>query len=193
MPRKLVGFSLVLGWGTFIVIAFWLFTYKNLRLFADEQDVLAKFPADVAQSMTSIGPLPTQSIGRLIHFWNPACRCSRFSQSHVEEIITSYEKQGIDFVVAVPNQSLVDRALTTFPRVSDVIVINNLEGLSSPSAVIFDSQNTLVYFGPYSDGAFCSSDGSTPVEQVLDGAITQQSVTPWLNLSTFGCYCDWPN
>lgn len=193
MLRKHIGLSLVLCWGVFVMAAFWLFTYKDLRPFADNSDGLARFPKEVAEVLVTNEPLPSSHGGRVIHFWNPNCRCSRFSQEHVEEVMSTYVKQGIEFIVAVPAQRLVERALETFPEASNAIVVNQTAGLSSPSAIVFDAQNTLVYFGPYSDGAFCASGDSAPVELMLDDVVSQDAVTPWLNLSTFGCYCDWPN
>lgn len=192
MPRKFIGLSLVLSWGIFVVVAFWVFTYQNLRLFADERDVLARFPEEVAKTLVNVRPLPSEHTGRLVHFWNPECRCSRFSQDHEKEIMTIYGEQGIDFVVAVPDQSLVAQALETFPKASSAVVINQINGFSSPSALVFDAQDTLVYFGPYSEGAFCASSDNTPAELILNDVVSHETVTPWLNLSAFGCYCPWP-
>ncbi|KTG29320.1 hypothetical protein AWR38_11215 [Idiomarina sp. WRN-38] len=191
MQPKTVGVSLVVCWGVLIAIAFWLFAYKDLRLFADDE-VFARFPEEVASTAISTSPLPENATGRLVNFWNPDCRCSRFSQAHIEEIMQAYAGQGIEFVVAVPRQSLVDQALTTFPKASSAVVVEQLEGLSTPSAAVFDARSTLVYFGPYSDGAFCTSGGSTPVELILNDVVAPGEVAPWLNLSAFGCYCDWP-
>ncbi|BCB61112.1 hypothetical protein HaloA020_18130 [Halomonas sp. A020] len=191
MRPQTVGKSLVVCWGVLIAIAFWLFAYQDLRIFADDE-VLARFPEEVASAGISISPLPKNATGRLVNFWNPDCRCSRFSQAHIEDIMQAYAGQGIEFVVAVPKKSLVNQALATFPEASSAVVVEQLEGLSTPSAAVFDARSTLVYFGPYSDGAFCASGDSTPVELILNDVVAPGEVAPWLNLSAFGCYCDWP-
>ncbi len=191
MRPQTVGKSLVVCWGVLIAIAFWLFAYQDLRIFADDE-VLARFPEEVASAGISISPLPKNATGRLVNFWNPNCRCSRFSQAHIEDIMQAYAGQGIEFVVAVPKKSLVNQALATFPEASSAVVVEQLEGLSTPSAAVFDARSTLVYFGPYSDGAFCASGDSTPVELILNDVVAPGEVAPWLNLSAFGCYCDWP-
>lgn len=191
MQPKTLGVSLVVCWGILIATFFWLFAYKDLRLFASEE-VFARFPEEVASAVISTSALPDNATGRLINFWNPDCHCSRFSQAHIEEIMNAYTALGIDFVVAVPKKRFLDQALAKFPKASSAIVIERLEGLSTPSAAIFDARSKLVYFGPYSEGAFCTSSDSTPVELMLDDVVTLAEVMPWLNLSAFGCYCDWP-
>ncbi|BBM06148.1 hypothetical protein HAALTHF_49080n [Vreelandella aquamarina] len=55
MQPKTVGVSLVVCWGVLIAIAFWLFAYKDLRLFADDE-VFARFPEEVASTAISTSP-----------------------------------------------------------------------------------------------------------------------------------------
>ncbi|MCA1772484.1 MAG: DUF6436 domain-containing protein [Halomonas sp.] len=76
--------------------------------------------------------------------------------------------------------------------VSDAITVEGISGISSPSAVIIDGSGNVLYSGPFSDGALCNADGDTPVEIMLDEINEKDSVSPWLNISSFGCYCNWP-
>lgn len=96
MQPKTVGVSLVVCWGVLIAIAFGYLPIKTsvyLLMMRCSPAFQKKWPA-----LRSAHLLPENATGRLVNFWNPDCRCSRFSQAHIEEIMQAYAGQGIEFV-----------------------------------------------------------------------------------------------
>ena len=183
--------ALVGAWALGIVYVFWFFMFKDLRVFAEEPDSFARFSQAVAEQVSEQIPLQGKST-QLVIMWDTACSCSRFSEDHVNDIIDTYGRSGVEFVVAAPNDDTLAPVTSTFPNVTDAITVEGISGISSPSAVIIDDSGNVLYSGPFSDGALCNADGDTPVEIMLDEINEKDSVSPWLNISSFGCYCDWP-
>ncbi|RUR30389.1 hypothetical protein ELY33_11395 [Vreelandella andesensis] len=187
--------ALVGTWALGIAYVFWLFMFKDLRVFADEPESLAKFSQAVAEQVSKQVPVqnvPKRESTQLVIMWDPACSCSRFSEGHVNDIIDIYSPSGIEFIVATPSEEALALATSTFPEVTNAIAVEGISGISSPSAVIIDESGNVMYSGPFSDGALCNADGDSPVEIMLDEMNEKESVSPWLNISSFGCYCDWP-
>jgi hypothetical protein len=60
---------------------------------------------------------------------------------------------------------------------------------SSPAALIFDAHGRLIYYGPYSDSAWCGST-ETLVEPVLDRALVGLATEKRPRASR-GCFCGW--
>ena len=178
-------------WALGIAYVFWLFMFKDLRVFAEEPNSFAKFSQAVAEQVSEQVPLQGKST-QLVIMWDTACSCSRFSEDHVNDIIDTYSPSGVEFVVATPGENTLSSATSTFPGVTDAITVADVSGISSPSAVIINGSGNVLYSGPFSDGALCNADGDTPVEIMLDEINEKKSISPWLNISSFGCYCDWP-
>jgi len=60
---------------------------------------------------------------------------------------------------------------------------------ASPAVAIWDRQGQLAYFGPYSEGAVCTSSNSF-IEPILDALIAEHPVNA-SNTLAVGCFCDW--
>lgn len=54
---------------------------------------------------------------------------------------------------------------------------------------IWDQQGQLAYFGPYSEGALCTSSNSF-IEPILEALVAGRPVRADSNLAV-GCFCDW--
>jgi len=71
--------------------------------------------------------------------------------------------------------------------------LNDLSGSeqlpASPAVGIWDQSGELVYIGPYSEGAVCSSDNSF-VEPILDAVLAGRKVRATHSLAV-ACFCDW--
>lgn len=189
--RRLWG--MVFVWAACMVFLFWFFTVKDLQVFADDEETLVRFSERVAQQISvelrrEPAALEHQPI-RLVVFWDAECSCSRFSRRHIADIIDEYGQQGVTVTIAVPAEREAASARSTFPG-ADHVVVAEADELSSPSAMILDEEDRVVYFGPFSDGALCLASGDAPVESMLDEALGGNA-QPWLNFSSFGCYCPW--
>ena len=60
---------------------------------------------------------------------------------------------------------------------------------ASPAVAIWDQQGRLAYFGPYSEGALCTSSNSF-IEPIIEALLAGRSVRADSNLAV-GCFCDW--
>ena len=60
---------------------------------------------------------------------------------------------------------------------------------ASPAVAIWDAQGDLAYFGPYSEGAVCTSSNSF-IEPILEALVAGRRVRADSNLAV-GCFCDW--
>lgn len=185
LPIVLVGL-----WALAMVGAFWHFFHRDLGQFGSRD--LSFFDGEqVSQSLSEQFQF-SGSVGRVVHFWDRDCRCSRFNRQHAREVMQEFGEQGISFVVAVPSAAAQADARRLFPEASEVIVVAETATISSPAAAAFDASGDLLYYGPYSDGVLCSSGDASPVEQVLTDLLAARQPRQWLNLSAVGCYCQWP-
>jgi hypothetical protein len=187
---KPLSWLLVAVWALGMAVAFWSFIYRDVGAFSEVD--IAFFDTRAIEELISSGVADSTARGRVVHFWNPDCRCTRFNRGHAKEVMQSYSARGIEFLVAVPAADMRSQAHHAFPQASEVIVASRLSDFSSPAAAAFDGYGELVYFGPYSEGAFCTTGDDAPVERVLDALVAAEAPRAWLNLSAVGCYCPWP-
>jgi hypothetical protein len=126
-----------------------------------------------------------------VHLYNPDCRCNRFVDPHLQRLIEHYASRGVRFVAA-PSRPLDanSAAPLDLPAISAMQSTLVRAGVnSSPAALIFDANGRLVYYGPYSDSAWCGRTG-TLVEPVLDSALSGLAQVRRPRASR-GCFCKW--
>ncbi|ALP51907.1 hypothetical protein Tel_01455 [Candidatus Tenderia electrophaga] len=194
--KQLWALSLVAGWLVFTAVAFWWFQLKDVRPFAPSSENRAVFfRADaLLQRLGSlVEDAPTGRI-TVVHFWDPDCACSRFSDAHVAELIQAYGSRGVAFIVVPRAVAARDearrRAVELFGAPVTVAAMDDLAMPSSPAAAVLDAAGRLVYFGPYSNGAVCGAGGDAFVEKALDKALAGDTAQV-LNMAAVGCFCDW--
>ena len=186
---------------------FWWFQFKDLRPFSvTTSNKNAFFEGE--RLWGHLAPLLANDkvdTGRddkgttVVHFWDPACACSRFNEQHVRQLMAAYRQRGIRFLVLARPGAFRDRAelAQKANKVFGTVEVAWLEdeGLnknipSSPAALILDGQRRLAYFGPYSQGAVCSVGTGQFVERILDGVLAGNN-PGFINTLAFGCFCDW--
>jgi hypothetical protein len=124
--------------------------------------VLFKQPIDLPAEITA--PV-------FIHFFNPACPCSRFNQKHVNQLIFQYGNK-IKFKVVIPPYASVQEARTFFD--DDIEIILDTHGwarrcgvYSTPQAVIIDQQSNLYFRGNYNRTRYCTDPHTNYAEHAL--------------------------
>ncbi|MFC3607621.1 DUF6436 domain-containing protein [Stutzerimonas tarimensis] len=140
-----------------------------------------KLPAELA------GPGPV----RLVHFWDPACPCNVGNQQHLAEMLLRYRDAPVAFYAVqrpgsrgkLPPPLQAIETLTDFPG-SETLP-------ASPAVALWDARGELVYLGPYSEGAVCTSDNSF-VEPIIDALLAGRQVRATQALAV-ACFCDWPH
>ncbi len=204
----IVAGILLLGWLLGTAYGFWWFQFKDLRPFSrvsankntffDGERLRVHLERALVKNKAVLSS-DDNSTTTLVHFWDPACACSRFNELHVRQLIVEYQKRGIRFLVLARADAFSDRAtLQTKARAifgdvevmltSDVGLNKNIP--SSPAAIILDSKQQLAYFGPYSEGAVCSIGTGKFVERILDGVLAGNN-PQFINTLAYGCFCDW--
>jgi hypothetical protein len=209
IARRRLATALSVCWLLATAYAFWWFQLRNLQPFdpdAASRTVLfeARQINTALSALLSDTPVTAdadrQNMATVIHFWDPACPCSRFNERHVRDIVSGYRDRGIRFVViARAGHGLTHDALATRARAAfgDAVQLmdaptGTLTDLtpSSPATAILDAEGELAYFGPYSTGALCTSTTGVFAERVLDQLLLGHNPQQW-NTWASGCFCSW--
>jgi hypothetical protein len=126
-----------------------------------------------------------------VHLYDPDCRCNRFVEPHLQRLMERYQPLGVHFLAAPARNHSVNASvpfdLPAIREKRDALAAAGIK--SSPAALIFDADGRLIYYGPYSDSAWCGSTG-TLVEPVLERALLEL-VTLRRPQASRGCFCGW--
>jgi len=109
-------------------------------------------------------------LARVVHFVDPDCPCSRFSQPHIAKV----EKQwGSDDI--------------QFSSVNVAVADHGYVGLipATPAVAVWDDAGDLAYFGPYTSGAICGEG-----EDLLGRFFNNRLAGQWINQEAVGCFCE---
>ncbi|MGF1643622.1 MAG: DUF6436 domain-containing protein [Thiotrichales bacterium] len=201
-----LGMVLVVAWLVATGYAFWYFQLQYVRPFDVESRATQShwFEADAlaASILEQIEFTNRTDRGRalatVINLWDPGCACSRFSAAHVRDLIERFSDQGVRFVVVAPSpldERAIAKARATFGSDAMIGHFGGTEWAravpASPAAIVLDEQHHIRYFGPYSNDAFCSSEGGAFVEVTLDHLLGHSVRDPAVNVLASGCFCDW--
>ncbi|MBO2998082.1 hypothetical protein J5H41_22900, partial [Aeromonas dhakensis] len=180
--RKTLLVSLVgLLWAGGLLAAYWWFEIRYIRPFSEQTTLFSgdslRLPAELA------GP----GAIRLVHFWDPACPCNVGNQQHLGELIERFAGKGVEFHVLqkpgsqgrLPDNLAALRPLAGLPGSEQLP--------ASPAVAIWDRDGRLAYFGPYSEGAVCTSSNSF-IEPILEALLQGRPVDATHTLAV-GCYC----
>ena len=183
--KTLIASLLIMLWGLSMLVAYWWYEARYLRSFGEQTALFYGKQLRLPDELAGPGPI------RLIHFWDPSCPCNIGNQQHLTELIKRFGPQGVSFyAVQTPGShgQLPDvlNALKTLPPLSGRYKIP-----ASPAVAIWDRTGQLAYFGPYSEGATCTSSNSI-IEPILDALNAGRPVHA-NNTMAVGCFCDWPN
>jgi hypothetical protein len=195
-PSAVASWVLLIVWLAGSAAAFWFMEMRDWRSF--ERSDAAFDAADAAQierwyRSTTAFTLPAHAPFKLtfVHLYAPDCRCNRFVEPHLQRLIEHYQPLGVHFLAA-PAHAPSAKAATPFDLPA---ILENHDALaaagvdSSPAALIFDANGRLIYYGPYSDSAWCGSTG-TLVEPALDRALFGLATVQRPRASR-GCFCGW--
>lgn len=166
-----------------LLAAYGWFQTRYIRPFEARTELFAgaqlRLPAELA------GPGPI----RLVHFWDPACPCNVGNQQHLGELLQAYAPRGVQFY-AVQKAGSQGRLPDTLQALQPLEALAGRANLpASPAVAIWDAQGDLAYFGPYSEGAVCTSANSF-IEPILEALMNGRRVRADSNLA-LGCFCDW--
>ena len=106
-----------------------------------------RLPAELA------GPGPI----RVVHLWDPPCPCNVGNQQHLAELVQRYAARGVSFHVwqKPGSHGQLPAILAGLQPLRELPGAEHLP--ASPAVAIWDRDGKLAYFGPYSEGATCTS------------------------------------
>ena len=181
--KTLLACTIALLWAAAMAGAYWWYQLRYIRAFSEQTTLFAgeilRLPAELA------GPGPI----RLVHFWDPACPCNVGNQQHLSELLSHYAPLGVAFYALQKpgSQGQLPAPLAGLQRLTQLPGSERLP--ASPAVAIWDQQGQLAYFGPYSEGASCSS-GNSFIEPILEALHNRRPVQA-SNTLAVGCFCNW--
>lgn len=187
MPRRLFKPLLITLLTLACLVVMWLaysnFQSRYLRPFDDQPTFFEGAQLRLPDALAGPGPI------RVVHFWDPACPCNVGNQQHLAELLEHFAGAPVSFYVV---QKPASHGQLPTP-LKALLPLDNLPGSehlpASPAVAIWDASGTLVYFGPYSEGAVCNSSNSF-IEPILDALLQGRRVSA-TNTLAVGCYCPW--
>jgi Domain of unknown function (DUF6436) len=184
-------------WLLCTVGGFWALEMRDWRTFGTQgvpsfdlgrtKDVEAWFQAYLKRDAQASG----RATLTVVHLYNPDCRCNLATEQHLQRLIERYRSRGVRFVAVLA--PVFSKQTVAGPLDLPVIVSDRSladAGINTaPGAMIFDGDGRLIYYGPYSDSAWCGSAGGL-VEPILERALAGRPPTGSLP-TVRGCFCVW--
>ena len=181
--KTLLASLLILFWAAAMLAAYWWYEARYLRSFSEQTALFYGEQLRLPDELAGPGPI------RLVHFWDPACPCNVGNQQHLAELIERFSAQGVTFH-AVQKSGTNGQLPGTLSALQPLTELAGSEQIpASPAVAIWDRNGQLAYFGPYSEGATCTSSNSF-IEPILDALVANRPVNA-SNTLAVGCFCDW--
>lgn len=130
----------------------------------------------------------------LLHFFGPACPCSKFNLKHFLSLHRKY-RDRIDFYAVVTDKSKVEAAKEMIGE-GITILVDKKEKLaeacgvySTPQAALLQSNNKLYFRGNYNRSRFCTDKNSNFIQMAMDSLIAKKIPPRFSELATqsYGC------
>lgn len=199
LNQKMTSIFLVFGWLITVVFAFWWFELKWFQSFSVpdqkvwQQNSEAWFKAEhFVESGVTLGGADKHIT--VINIVDPNCPCSRYSIPHIRTLMETFSSEDVQFFLLPGSQKSAWKTDDVFRGIESLGLSMQQSFLSvismTPAVMVFNQDQQLAYFGPYSEGATCGQ-GQGYVELVLDSLISTGVNPKWMNTSAIGCFCPW--
>ncbi|MBU2138909.1 MAG: thiol-disulfide isomerase [Gammaproteobacteria bacterium] len=181
--KTLLASLLILLWAAAMLAAYWWYEARYVRSFSEQTALFYGEQLRLPDELAGPGPI------RLVHFWDPACPCNVGNQQHLAELIERFGPQDVSFY-AVKKPGSTGQLPSTLSALQPLTELAGSTQIpASPAVAIWDRNGQLAYFGPYSEGATCTSSNSF-IEPILDALVQGRPVNA-SNTLAVGCFCDW--
>lgn len=181
--KTLLASLLILLWAAAMLAAYWWYEARYLRSFSEQTALFYGEQLRLPDELAGLGPI------RLVHFWDPACPCNIGNQQHLADLIERFGPQDVTFY-SVQKPGSTGQLPSTLSALQPLTALLGSEQIpASPAVAVWDRAGQLAYFGPYSEGATCTSSNSF-IEPILDALIAGRPVNA-SNTLAVGCFCDW--
>jgi hypothetical protein len=180
-----------------ITLLFWQQDWQYSRPTPRPDDLLQ--PA-VGQRVALAPALGVDSRPLLLHFFNPACPCSRFNLRHFQELQRRYGAR-VRFVALLQaessTQSVVEiqAAFRSAGLAMDSVVdtggelARQLGVYSTPQAVLLNTQQQIFFRGNYNSSRYCTSRDTEYARIAIEALLAGRSSVPLPASASvaFGC------
>ncbi|WP_437879530.1 DUF6436 domain-containing protein [Pseudomonas sp. LRF_L74] len=182
--KNLLFVCLALLWVAIMLAAFWWFEMRYIRPFDGRTQLFS------GQTLRLPPDLAGQDTIRVVHFWDPGCPCNVGNQQHLAQLLERFAPRGVQFYALrkAGSHGQLPQNLAGLQNIDELPGSQDLP--ASPAVAIWGRDGQLAYFGPYSEGALCSSDNSF-IEPILEALVDGRPVKADSTLAV-GCFCDWP-
>lgn len=181
--RTLLTSVFILLWAAAMAGAYWWYQLRYIRSFSPQAALFSGAELRLPARLAGPGPI------RIVHFWDPACPCNVGNQQHLAELLAHFGPLGVRFYT-VQKPGSQGRLPSTLAGIEPLPELPGSGQLpASPAVAIWDKQGNLAYFGPYSEGANCTSSNSF-IEPILAALSADRKVSA-NNTLAVGCFCDW--
>jgi hypothetical protein len=158
----------------------------------------------LGQAIALCDPLET-AIGErggepcVLHFFNPACPCSRFNLDHLRRLIRDFGDdvtfvailEGDDADALVEEFQSLDVAIPAVPDV-DGRIAASLGVYATPQAVVLDGENRIALRGNYNASRYCVTPETEFVRIAIEGTLAGRSEFAWPSAATTAQGCELP-
>jgi hypothetical protein len=150
-------------------------------------------PGSLADLASNAAQQPT-----LLHFFNPACPCSRFNLDQVRKLLNAYQK-GVRVIAVLETDD--PEALARFRELDlpcEVVLdqqgtIAQQAGVySTPQGVVLSSDGKLFFRGNYNRGRYCTAPENEFVRRALEACLANEPLPRFPAAATIARGCQLP-
>jgi hypothetical protein len=188
--------------GTVIIWLGLLFT--GISAFFWYNDLVYRLPTPVPENYKAVNTSATINLAPklksdnnkpvFLHFFNPACPCSRFNIAHFKSLVKQYADEANFAVVVISNKEYTENEIQNkfdikIPVLFDTGVAASCGVYSTPQAVIIDTNQKLHYRGNYNKSRYCSDKKTEYARIALDSLLHHNPnvVFDQFALKAYGC------
>lgn len=158
-------------WLGLTILAAMYFIKSRLTLFDPDMNLLESDSSSFIQQVKEIEELKNVNLSKtIIHFTSNNCACTQYSKEHKTSINKVANADGFTII----NINLPPDLMTIIPSTPSILILNEVE--------------ELLYFGPYSLGLACTQSNGY-VEIVLKN-YAQGYNSDLIISDVKGCYCN---
>ncbi|MBS1603708.1 MAG: redoxin domain-containing protein [Bacteroidetes bacterium] len=141
-----------------------------------------------------LGRLQSGNRPLFLHFFNPACPCSRFNIPHFRSLVNQYGSK-VDFAIVVMSdkkhtaEEIQNRLGVDIPVLFDSAIARACGVYSTPQAAIISPGHRLYYRGNYNKSRYCTNKNSDYARMALEDLLNDHpdlSFSPYA-VKAYGC------
>jgi hypothetical protein len=130
-----------------------------------------------------------------LHFFNPACPCSKFNIEHFKSLLKKYDGK-LNFAVVVISsdttytaKDIQDKFGLSIPVLFDQSIAVSCGVYSTPQAAIINVDHKLYYRGNYNSSRYCTDKNSEYARMAIDSLLNNNSSLVFAETAgkSYGC------